>query len=373
MKLPNPFASQLEALNARMRKTERGLRVLIGRSPTGHTAPNAPRGPDWMQASPTWIANALSQALERDGGGWFALDRREAFAGAGPFSARVNGHTFVLWRDTDGALLAAPDTCPHLGASLSTGRVVEGKVVCPWHGLRLDKRGFRDWHCHLVHDDGVIVWLRLPTPGESQTDLPFLPPRPASGVAATISADLRCDPQDVLANRLDPWHGAHYHPHSFGELEVLERTSDEVRVRVVYRVVGPIGVEVDATFRCPDPRTIVMTIVSGDGVGSVVETHATPIAPGLTRLVETTIATSDRQAFGWVERLPFVAHAMRPMIEARAKKLWVEDIAYAERRYALRMSAAAVVSPSAAVAVVPKLVPSREANRPSLTERRPHR
>ncbi len=360
--LRNTFTNQLAVLNPRVRKTERGTSLLIGRAPMGTTAPNAPRGPDWMQASPTWIANALSQALERDGGGWYVLDRREAFVGAGPFSARVNGLDFVLWRDTDGRLLAAPDTCPHLGASLSTGRVVEGKVVCPWHGLRLDKRGFRDWQCHPVHDDGAIVWMRVPTQGESQTDLPILPQRPAFGVAATISADVRCDPQDVLANRLDPWHGAHYHPHSFGELEVLERTSDEVRVRVVYRVLGPIGVEVDATFRCPDPRTIVMTIVSGDGVGSVVETHATPIAPGLTRLVETTIATSDRKAFGWLERLPVVSQAMRPMMEARAKKLWVEDIAYAERRYALRMSSS-----------VPKLVPSREGTRPHLNERRPHR
>ena len=39
--------------------------------------------------------------------------------------------------------------------------------------------------------------------------------------------------------------------------------------------------EVDARFHCPEPRTIVMTIIRGEGVGSDVETHATPLEAGL--------------------------------------------------------------------------------------------
>ncbi len=363
-------------INPRVHKTQEGFGLLIGRTPATPVSPDAPRGPDWAQASPAWIDSALALALAKDGGGWYVLDRREAFVGPGPWRAMVQGQAMVVWRDEhqaagspsglqQPALVAAPEGCPHLGASLATGRVVEGRLVCPWHGLRLDRRGFRDWRCHPTHDDGVLVWVRLPTPGETASDAPFIAPRPAFGVAATIATHIRCDPQDVLANRLDPWHGAHYHPHSFGALEVLERTPDEVRLRVVYRVAGPVGVEVDATFHCPDPRTIVMTIVDGDGVGSVVETHATPVAPGRTLLVETTIATSDRPSFAWVRRLPLLARMMRPMIEARARKLWVEDVVYAERRYALRMAAA-----------TPRLVPSRPASddapRP-VSERKPRR
>lgn len=361
--------SALSVINARLHKTATGMGLLVGRTPDGPTADDAPRGPDWVQASPTWIASALGAAMAKDGGGWYVLDRREAFVGDGPWRFVVHGNAMVVWRDADKSLVAAPESCPHLGASLAAGRVEDGRLVCAWHGLRLDRRGFRDWRCHTMHDDGVLVWVRLATPGESLLDAPVIAPRPAFGVAATIATHIRCDPQDVLANRLDPWHGAHYHPHSFGALEVLERRTDEVRVRVVYRVLGPIGVEVDATFHCPDPRTIVMTIVAGDGIGSVVETHATPVSPGRTLLVETTIATSDRAAFDWVRRVPTLARVIRPLIEARARKLWVEDVAYAERRYALRMAAA-----------TPKLVPNRglpkegsdDTPRP-ISERRPHR
>jgi len=327
----------------RVRKTAQGLELLLGRRPTSPVPADAPRGPDWAQASPVWIEAALALALAKNGGGWYALDRREAFGGAGPWRRSVHGHALVIWRGADGDLLAAPDTCPHLGASLATGRVEEGRLVCPWHGLKLDQRGFRGWLCHPMHDDGVLAWVRLPTPNEEPTERPILAPRPAHGIAATIVAEARCEPEDMLANRLDPWHGAHFHPHSFSALQVLEQTLELLRLRVTYRIAGPLGIEVDATFHCPDPRTIVMTIVDGDGAGSVVETHATPIAPGRTLLIESTIATSDRPGFGLARRLPGL---VRPFIEARARRLWGDDLVYAERRYALRAAQAQRSTPS---------------------------
>lgn len=133
-----------------------------------------------------------------------------------------------------------------------------------------------------------------------------------------------------------PWHGVHFHPHSFLRLSVISQQLDQITVRVVYRVLGPLGMEVDARFHCPDPRTIVMTIVSGEGVGSVVETHATPIDEGRTAVVEATLATSERFAF---PAFMLARRLWRPLIESRAGRLWVEDLAYAERTYALRQLA----------------------------------
>jgi hypothetical protein len=147
-----------------------------------------------------------------------------------------------------------------------------------------------------------------------------------------IRMEGRCEPEDVIANRLDPWHGAHFHGHSFTRLTVIDEAIDHVTVRVVYRIAGRIGMEVDARFDCPDARTIVMTIVSGEGVGSVVETHATPIAPGRAAIIEATLATSERSSVSWLPR----ATLLRPWIEARARKLWIDDVQYCERRYALR-------------------------------------
>jgi isorenieratene synthase len=231
--------------------------------------------------------------------------------------------------------MAAPDECPHMGASLSDGSVRGGSLVCPWHGLALGREAHGQWHPMSVFDDGVLLWVRLGS-DRGATARPTLPERPERYFDAVIRMEARCEPRDVLANRLDPWHGVHYHPHSFARLKIIEQHEDSITARVVYRLFGRFGIEVDARFHCPDPRTIVMTIVAGEGTGSVVETHATPIESGRTAVIEATLATSDRPQFHVVTRM--TRGFLRPLVRWRAHKLWVEDGAYAERRYAIRQS-----------------------------------
>ena len=90
--------------------------------------------------------------------------------------------------------------------------------------------------------------------------------------------------------------------------------------------------------RSPRMRTIVMHILEGEGAGSVVETHATPTLVDErgrqhSLVVEATIAYSARPGFRAARA---VAPALRPLIRATARRLWVDDVAYAERLYALR-------------------------------------
>ncbi|MFW5920796.1 MAG: DUF5914 domain-containing protein [Polyangiales bacterium] len=293
--------------------------------------PGADR-PDWQQADPRLIERAVAHAQAKSGGGWYVLDASRAVTGE-PRRYRVAGRDVVAWR-ARGRPLVAPDVCPHMGASLACGRVDDGELVCPWHGLRLGPRGHGRWRPYPTHDDGVLVWARM-AQDETASDVPVLPRRPslARSLAGVVRMEGACEPVDVIANRLDPWHGVHYHPHSFAALEMIEAREDVMKLRVAYRVAGPVCVEVDCTFHCPDPRTIVMTIVDGDGAGSVVETHATPVDEGRTAMIEATIASSDRRGFALARR---AQPLLRPFVEARARRLWREDLAYAERRYALR-------------------------------------
>jgi len=287
--------------------------------------------PDWKQSNPRWIGEALRHALARPGGGWFVVDASRRFNDK-PRCYTVAGTELVFWRDR-GTLVAAPNSCPHMGASLAEGCVREGRLVCPWHGLALGREGHGSWRPLPLLDDGVLVWVRVDSAGETPSDRPCIAARPERFIDATIRMEAACEPEDVIANRLDPWHGVHFHPHSFRRLRVVEQRDDEITVRVAFGVLGPFSVEVDARFHCPDPRTIVMTIVAGDGVGSVVETHAAPVRPGRSAVIETTLATSDRPQFLYVLR---AARLIRPLIERAAARLWVEDIAYAERRRALK-------------------------------------
>lgn len=302
----------------------------------GRPLPKAPGPgvvPDWRQASPGWIRKALSISQSRSGGGWYVIDAADAISER-PRRVQIAGRDLVVWR-YENEFRVGPNECPHLGACLHDGRVSDGRIVCPWHALELGHEKHGTWDRFPVHNDGVLVWTRLPGDGEEATDGPVIAMRPpiSESLSAVMRMEAACESRDVIQNRLDPWHGVHYHPHSFGTLHVIDQQDDEITVRVTYRVGGIFGVEVDARFHSPEPRTIVMTIVEGDGKGSVVETHATPIASGRTAIIEATIATSDRKGFRFARAL---SRWIRPRMVSAAKRLWVEDAQYAERLFELR-------------------------------------
>jgi hypothetical protein len=309
------------------------------------------RRPAWADQEPTWrdarpgiIRAALERATARPSGGWYVLAGSREVRGGRAFGRVVAGREVVAWRDAEGALHAGPGACPHLGAALCDAPVHDGALVCRWHGLALGAGGRPGWRPFPVHDDGVLAWVRLDG-AEPPTDAPVLGPRPSGGFGTVATVIGRCEPEDVLANRLDPWHGAWFHPYSFAALRVLSAppvgcapAEDRFLVEVTFTVGRRLGVPVHAAFSCPDPRTVTMEIVDGEGTGSVVETHATPVRPDpdgvpRTAVIEAVVAHSDRPGFAHVSR---VAGALRPLVAAAARRLWRDDIAYAERRYTLR-------------------------------------
>ncbi|MGD9618534.1 MAG: DUF5914 domain-containing protein [Mycolicibacterium sp.] len=306
--------------------------------------------PTYADADPALIQAALSRAQRRPDGNWFVFAASSTIA-AEAWGGSVAGVPIVAWRAADGALRVAPRACPHLGADLATAPVECGALVCPWHGLRLSGRRHGTWRPFPSHDDGVLCWVRLDTTAtagtETPTEAPLVPQRPP-GPRLTAVARLEgvCEPRDVIANRLDPWHGAWFHPYSFTRLEVLSappatpdlpEEADRFVVAVTFRM-GRLGVPVIAEFSTPGPRTVVMRIVDGEGRGSVVETHATPLGDGpdgrpRTAVVEATIAHSDRRNFG---KAMLAAPAIRPLMTMAATRLWRDDLGYAERLYELR-------------------------------------
>jgi isorenieratene synthase len=286
--------------------------------------------PDWKQARPDEINRALERAQARPHGNWYVVDASRRIKDKA-VAYRVYGRDLIAWR-ADGEILMAPEACPHMGASLAGACVKYGDVICPWHGLPLGKAGHGQWKPLPVHDDGVLTWVRI-GPEDPDTPLPVLPKRPEFFMDGVVRLEARCAPADVVANRLDPWHGVHFHPYSFAGLKVLAANEDSITVRVAKRIVGRFCIETDATFHSPEPNSIVMTIIEGEGRDSVVETHATPMEDGRTAIVEATLATSDRPGFQYALKL---AGLVRPLIERSARKLWVDDAAYAERLYELR-------------------------------------
>lgn len=296
--------------------------------------------PSWRDASPRRIRRSLDAALAQDPGGWYVVGASRDL-GDRSIVRLLGGREVTLWRSSTG-LVAGPGSCPHLGALLDDCEVLGDQLRCTWHGLGLPAEGTAGWTPYTAHDDGVLLWVQLPTQGETALPRPRLTRRPETfdSVAAVIEVEGVCEPRDIIANRLDPWHGSWFHPYSFSHLAVVEELSDDhvLTVDVTFRLSRTWGVPVRAEFACPDARTIVMTITEGEGEGSVVETHATPLGPGpdgrpRTMMTEATIATSDRTGFAVARHL---APALRPAMRKVARRLWVDDLTYAERSYELR-------------------------------------
>ncbi len=137
---------------------------------------------------------------------------REVDVHSAPLGVSLLGQDWVLWRDAQGQLLAAPDQCPHRGARLSLGRVQAGQLECPYHGWRFDSHGqctqvpalpgFVPPATHRLQTVSVqvahgLVWLRLQAPADAATAAPL----PHLGGALTDGLrQVVCGPYDVATS-----------------------------------------------------------------------------------------------------------------------------------------------------------------------------
>ncbi|NNE12882.1 MAG: aromatic ring-hydroxylating dioxygenase subunit alpha [Ilumatobacter sp.] len=71
-----------------------------------------------------------------------------------PVEVALLGERFVAWRDVDGAVVVAPNQCPHRQAPLAAGTVADGVLTCPYHGWSFGAGG----RC-----------VRVPSSGEDAT------------------------------------------------------------------------------------------------------------------------------------------------------------------------------------------------------------
>jgi len=84
---------------------------------------------------------------------WYVAGWDEELNGEKLLSRRILDEPLVLFRDSHGVHHALTDRCPHRFAPLSLGKLTDGIIQCPYHGLRFDGSGA----CvHNPHGDGRI-------------------------------------------------------------------------------------------------------------------------------------------------------------------------------------------------------------------------
>ena len=76
--------------------------------------------------------------------GWYLIAPRAVIEQAGLFHRDWMGEKIIAWIDGSGRICLAEAFCPHLGALLWPevgGRIVDGRLVCPFHGFEYDTTG----------------------------------------------------------------------------------------------------------------------------------------------------------------------------------------------------------------------------------------
>lgn len=124
-------------------------------SPTPSPAPTSARGS--VHARGTWHAHAhhhrhrgLHSSLDLEPGlrnHWYPAAFASKLQPDTLLPVELFGETWVLFRGADGAPACVRDECAHRACPLSLGRVVDGQIECPYHGMQCHCR----WCTVYVH------------------------------------------------------------------------------------------------------------------------------------------------------------------------------------------------------------------------------
>ena len=153
-----------------------------------------------------------------------------------PLARTICGERIVFYRAEAGRVAALEDFCPHRGAPLSLGRVVEGKLVCGYHGLEMGcdgktlampgqrVRGFPPIRSFPVLEKYGFVWVWTGDPAHASEDkVPHLhwvddPEWAYGGGLYHVKADYRL----MIDNLMDLTHETYVHASSIGQREIDE-------------------------------------------------------------------------------------------------------------------------------------------------------
>jgi phenylpropionate dioxygenase-like ring-hydroxylating dioxygenase large terminal subunit len=172
---------------------------------------------DWNALAPFWYPVAFSHEV---------TDR--------PHAVRLLDERVVVYRLSDGALVAAKDICVHRGVPLSLGHIEGDEIVCKYHGLRYDSEG--RCVCIPAHPGGAIsprlhlqmfqaqekyglVWVRLVDDGPQA--LPEMPEWEDADYLQVLpdSVLIKAAAGRQIEGFLDVSHFAFVHKESFGEAD----------------------------------------------------------------------------------------------------------------------------------------------------------
>ena len=155
-----------------------------------------------------------------------------------PLARVLLNQPVVLFRSTEGSVIALEDRCPHRGFPLSKGRLIEDALECGYHGMTFDCAGRcikipgqtqiparADIHRYPIIERWGFVWIWMGDPSlANPARIPawsFLDDQ--NWFARGEYLHVKCDYRLIIDNLLDLSHLAFVHPHTLGSTAKLDQ------------------------------------------------------------------------------------------------------------------------------------------------------
>ena len=161
---------------------------------------------------------------------WYPICTSEELQHETPVRAELLGVRLVAFRDGDGNAHVLSDTCIHRGASLSKGKVVDGKIQCPYHGwqyggdgkcakipVQKDKKppGRAKVDSYPVHERyGVVFAFLGELPEDERPPAPVVDEDGVDGwdISGPLVFEIGAYFERSIENGMDPIHNEFVHP-----------------------------------------------------------------------------------------------------------------------------------------------------------------
>ncbi|MDO8430900.1 MAG: aromatic ring-hydroxylating dioxygenase subunit alpha [Candidatus Binatus sp.] len=202
---------------------------------------------------------------------WYPILDSETLRRRRPVGVKRLGERLVLWRDSGGNAVCATDRCPHRGVQLSLGRVCDGQLECPYHGLRFNAggecvmipangddapvpRGF-DLISRVVREGHGLIWCWYGDPALATDAIPWFVEAPDPGPrTGWIADDYPVSYLRVMENFGDLHHVPFVHRATIpgagtrAEVEEARLDGDVVRLKVTLRHQRPRRLKIAYSF-----------------------------------------------------------------------------------------------------------------------------
>lgn len=163
---------------------------------------------------------------------WYVIEESKRIKKGKILALKRLGESLILWRADDGKVVCMKQTCPHLGGDLSSGKITDDHVVCPFHGFHYDAGG----QCvripalglggniprsmrvktYYVHEEHGLVWIYWGKSEEAPPPPLFFPSINEKFHYVSFRQNWKVHYSRMVENQLDVMHLPFVHHNTIG-------------------------------------------------------------------------------------------------------------------------------------------------------------